>query len=113
MKTVNVYEQYFRGECSFADVPRHGAQVRLTAESDAGQIRYTVSVNFFPHSDPEDFGITYDAYCETTLYEAAGRRSGKREKAFLEGLRESAEALAGELGGTVFWDEPLIEARYG
>jgi len=113
MKTVNVYEQYFRGACIYAEVPRHGVQVRLTAESDAGRIRYTVSVNFFPHGDAEDFGISYDAYREKTIYEGAGRRSAKREKAFMDSVRESAEALAAELDGTVFWDEPLIEARLG
>lgn len=113
MKTVNVYEQYFRGECIYADVPRYGVQVRLTAESGAGRIRYTLSVNFFPHRDAADFGISYDAYREKTVYEGTGRRSAKREKSFLDSMRESAEALAAELDGTVFWDEPLIEARLG
>ncbi len=113
MKTVNVYEQYFRGECEYAGVPRHGAAVRLTAESDAGQIRYTVSVTFFPHNDPEDFCISYDACREKTLFEGKGRRSGKREKAFLDVLCESTEELAAALDGTIFWNEPLIEARFG
>ena len=42
-----------------------------------------------------------------------GRRSGKRERAFLEGLRPVADKLAGELGGEIFWDRPLRDASYG
>ena len=40
-------------------------------------------------------------------------RSRKREKVLLEGVRQKADALAASLSGTIFWDEPLIEARLG
>ncbi len=113
MKEIDVYLQYFAAECEFAGTPRKGAAVRLTAVSDAGQIRYTVSVSFFPHEDAEDFRISYDAYAEQLLYEGKGRRSKKREAEYLAKLRESADAAAASLSGTVFWDKPLIEARYG
>lgn len=113
MTSVNVYEQYFAGSGCFSGVQRNAVQVRLTAESDAGQIRYLVSVNFFPHTDPEDFGISYDAYFERVLYDARGRRSAKREQRFLDALRETAETLAAEAGGSVDWEHPLIEARRG
>ena len=47
------------------------------------------------------------------LYEAKGRRSKKREAALLEGLRGTLDALAAESGGEVFWEKPLIPARFG
>ena len=75
--------------------------------------RDTVQVTFFPHADPEDFGISYDAAAEKVLYEARGRRAKKREQALMETLRTEADALAAELGGSLFWEQPLIEARLG
>ena len=109
---LNVYEQYFTGEAVCGGVPRRGAAVRLSAEGGEGRIRYCVSVSFFPHEDAEDFRITADAAAERELYAAKGRRSRKREAACLAALRETADALAAELGGVIEWDEPLIEARY-
>lgn len=113
MKTIDVYLQYFAAECEFAGVPRKGAAVRLTAESDAGNIRYTVSVSFFPHTDAEDFTVSYDACAETCIYDGKGRRSKKREQGYLESLRAETDALAASLGGRVFWEQPLIAARFG
>ena len=113
MKSVNVYEQYFSALCEANVTVRRGVQVRLTAESDAGRIRYILTVNFFPHADAEDFGISYDVCAEETVYEAQGRRAKKREAGLLDGLRPRADALADRLGGRIFWDEPLIEARMG
>lgn len=111
MQNVTVYEQYFAGECVFADVPRHGVRVALTAESDAGQICYLLTVSFFPHEDAEDFRISYDACLTDTLYAAKGRRSKKRETELLEQLRSRADALAEQLGGHIDWETPLIAAR--
>lgn len=108
---LDVYEQYFKAECVFSGVPRRAAIVKLTSDSEAGNIRYTVSVNFFPFSDPEDFSVSYDAYAEKEIYNAKGRRSKKREKAFMEEFRDHANELAESLGGKVFWDEPLRDAR--
>lgn len=113
MKTIDVYLQYFAAECEFAGVPRKGAAVRLTAESDAGSIRYTVSVSFFPHADAEDFAISYDAYAERELYDGKGRRSKKREQGYLESLHAEADAAAETLGGKILWAQPLIAARFG
>ena len=113
MNDVNVYQQYFAAECEYNGVLRKGAAVSLTAASGEGQIRYTVQVTFFPHADPEDFGISYDAAAEKVLYEARGRRAKKREQALMETLRTEAAALAAELGGSIFWEQPLIEARLG
>ncbi len=111
--TVNVYEQYFEAEHVFSGVERKAALVMLTSDSEAGNIRYTAAVNFFPHRDEEDFAVSYDDYHETELFNAKGRRSKKREKAMLEGLREVIDGLAQEAGGSVFWDRPLREARLG
>ena len=113
MRSADVYEQYFAGECVYADVPRRGVKIALTAESDAGEIRYLLTVSFFPHRDAEDFGISYDACRTETLYAAKGRRSRKREAQLMESLRARADALAAELNGTIGWESPLIGARLG
>jgi len=113
MKVIDVYAQYFAGECVYNEVPRHGASVKLTATSDAGEVSYEVSVSFFPHNDPEDFAISCDAYAAREISRGKGRRSKKREAAFLETFRAQADAVAAELGGTIDWDRPLIEARWG
>ena len=113
MDDISIYKQYFAADCNYNGRQRHAAQVLLTASSSEGIIRYEVSVSFFPHDDPEDFAVSYDAIAAETLYEAKGRRSKKREAVFMEGIRESADQLAEQLGGVIFWDKPLIEARYG
>ena len=111
--TVNVYEQYFEADCTVAGVLRRGVLVMLISDSAAGSIRYEAAVTFFPHSDADDFAISYDAYRSTVLYEAPGRRSKKREKTLLAVLRDKADLLAGEIGGRIFWDRPLRGARTG
>jgi hypothetical protein len=108
---TDVYEQYFRGECVFNEVPRRACIVKLTSDSEAGFIRYTVSVSFFPFRDDEDYAVSYDAYAEKEIYNAKGRRSKKREKGFMKDLRDHADELALSMEGKVLWDEPLKEAR--
>ena len=110
---IDVYAQYFAGACVYNGVERRGVSVKLTSDSENGQIRYTVSVSFFPHRDAEDFAVSYDAYAERELYCGKGRRSKKREAAMLETIRTEADAAAAELGGTIDWEQPLIEARRG
>lgn len=110
---VNVYEQYFSAELAWNGVPRRGALVMLIADSEAGMIRYEAAVSFFPHTDEEDFAVSYDAYFSKELYSAKGRRSKKREEAFLSALREEIDALAQAQGGKVDWDCPLREERRG
>ena len=111
MAEINVYQQYFAAEGTFSGVERHGASVLLISNSEAGQIRYEAAVSFFPHRDPEDFAVSYDAFFSKVLYEAAGRRSKKREEQLLNGLRQEVDVLAEEAGATVFWDQPLTEPR--
>lgn len=113
MATINVYEQYFKAECTFNDVERHAASVLLISTSENGNIKYEVAVNFFPYRSEEDYAISYDAYFCKVLYEAPGRRSKKRERELLEALRSQAGLLAEEAKGVIFWDQPLIEARMG
>ena len=114
MKTVDVYLQYFKANCMVSGVQRNGAAVRLTAESDAGMITYTVSVSFFPHEADDDFRISYDAEAAKTLYQAKGRRSKKREQTeFMPSLHEHANELAASLNGIIDWERPLTEARLG
>ena len=113
MKTIDVYKQYFSAECTFEGVERHGAAVWLTAESDSGTIRYEVGVTFFPHLDAEDFAISYDACGLKELLCTQGRRSKKRDAQYLAQVQTVADEIAGSLNGTIYWDKPLIDARYG
>ena len=113
MAEINVYQQYFVAEGSFGGVERHGASVLLISNSEAGQIRYEAAVSFFPHRDPEDFAVSYDAFFSKVLYEAASRRSKKREEQLLNKLRQEVDVLAEEAGAIVFWDQPLTEVRRG
>ena len=109
--TINVYERYYAAEAKFNGVPRHGALVMLIADSEAGNIRYEAAVSFFPHNDEEDFAVSYDAYFSKVLYEAAGRRSKKREQTIIETLPSEIDQLAETIGGKVLWDNPLRKAR--
>ncbi|MBQ7534813.1 MAG: hypothetical protein IJT43_04250 [Stomatobaculum sp.] len=111
--TIDVYSRYFSAEMTFNGVPRHAAVVKLTSDSDAGQIQYAASVSFFPHNDEEDFAVSFDAYFEKVVYQAAGRRSKKREEELLKDLPAVIDQLAEEAGGKVFWDKPLGEERRG
>ena len=113
MATINVYEQYFKAECTFNDVERHAACVLLISTSENGCVKYEVAVNFFPHRSEDDYAISYDAYFNNVLYEAPGRRSKKREKELLDELSSQAELLAKEANGVIFWEQPLTEARMG
>ena len=108
---INVYERYFKAEAVFSGVPRRGALVMLTADSEVGFITYKAAVTFFPHTDEEDFAVSYDAYFERELYSGKGRRSKKKEAAFLEQLPEAVGLLAAEHGASVLWDEPLTAER--
>ena len=113
MKVINVYDQYFPGQCVFNDVERRAVEVMLIATSEEGTIRYEAAVNFFPHRDEEDYAVSGDAYLARELYSAKGRRSKKREAALMKELRREADALAAELGGSIDWEHPLRDARYG
>ena len=111
--TVDVYRQFFSARATCGGVERRAALVALTADSSEGVLTYEVLVTFFPHRDEEDYAVSYDACASRRLFSARGRRSGKRERAFLEGMRPVADKLAGELGGEIFWDRPLRDASYG
>ena len=114
MKVIDVYQQYFAARCVYNGVPRRAASVMLTASGEAGNIRYSVSVTFFPHTTEDDFAVSYDACAEREIYSAPGRRSKKREKILLEeSLRPAADALAASMDGEIFWDRPLREPRLG
>lgn len=110
---INVYSQYFQARACFSGVERRGALVLLISDSEAGMISYKVAVSFFPHRDAEDFAVSYDAYFEKEVYSAPGRRSRKREAAFLESLRNEIDAIAAEHDAVVDWEHPLNEARMG
>ena len=110
---INVYEQYFEAEASFQGAERKGALVFLISDSENGEITYTAAVTFFPHRDEEDYGVSYDAYFEKVLYSGKGRRSKKREAAYLEELPSIIDELSGENHAKVFWEKPLREARRG
>lgn len=113
MAHLNVYEQYFKARHVCADVPRRAALVMLIAVSEEGRIRYEATATFFPHTEAEDFAVSYDDYHSVTLYDAPGRRSRKREAALLEGLRQTLDKALEGTGAEIFWDEPLRDARMG
>ncbi|MBQ9889702.1 MAG: hypothetical protein IJM41_10760 [Bacteroidales bacterium] len=110
---INVYSQYYLARACFSGVERRGALVLLISDSEAGMISYKVAVSFFPHRDAEDFAVSYDAYFEKEIYSAPGRRSKKREAAFLESLRSEIDVIAAEHDAVVDWKHPLNEARMG
>ena len=112
MKTVDVYSQYFRAKGEFHSVARNGARVFLTATSDQGMIKYEAAVTFFPHRDEEDYAVSYDAFFSKTLYEGKGRRSKKKEEAYLKAFRAEIDALAQAENAEVLWDEPLRDGVY-
>lgn len=109
---LDIYSQYFNAEAEFNGVPRRAALVKLTSDSEAGFITYTVSATFFPFRDPEDFCVTYDACFEQQIYAAKGRRSKKREKGFMGSFRETVDAMIAETGAKVFWELPLRDPQY-
>lgn len=111
--TVDVYAQYFSAECTYSGVRRRAALVSLTADSEAGHIRYTASASFFPHTVDDDYAVSYDAVVSKVLYDNAGRRSKKREQELLAGLQSVIDELAAALKAAVHWDKPLREARLG
>ena len=113
MKVIDVYSQYFSAECKFNGVKRRAAVVTLTATSDAGTITYEAGVSFFPHRDEEDYAVSYDAVSNEPIYCGKGRRSKKREAEYLAEIHETADRAAAKIGGRIFWDKPLREARYG
>ena len=113
MATINVYERYYKADMMANGVARRATLVKLIATSEEGQIRYEVAVTFFPHTDETDFAVSYDAYYSKVLYEAKGRRSKKREAALLEEFQQQIDSLSEEVGGKVFWDQPLREERRG
>ena len=110
---INVFEQYLSAKAKVNGVERRAVLVMLISDSEAGQIRYTAAASFFPHRDEEDYAVSYDAYAEKVLFEGKGRRSKKREAKLLETFPEAIDELAAGIGGKVFWDKPLREARRG
>ena len=113
MKNTDFYERYFEADMTYNGVKRRAALVKLTAETDSGMIKYEVSVNFFPHSEDDDFAVSYDAYFSDEIYNGKGRRSKKKEAVFLDGLREKADETAKKAGGVIYWDKPLTDERKG
>ena len=110
---INVYERYYKADAVFNGVKRNGALVMLISDSEAGNISYKAAVTFFPHNDNEDFGVSYDAYFEEELLNAKGRRSKKKEEAYLKDLREIIDRISNEQNAKVLWDEPLRDERRG
>ena len=103
----------FRQPCTFNGVERRAALVALTSDSEQGHITYTASATFFAHRDESDFAVSYDAYTSKMLFEGAGRRSKKREKALLAQLHSVIDGLASAMNASVDWEAPLRPASLG
>ena len=110
---INVFERYYKAKAVFSGIKRNGALVMLISDSEAGSITYKAAVTFFAHEDAEDFSVSYDAYFEKELYSAKGRRSKKKEAAFLEELGKVIDGIAKEHDASILWDEPLSDERRG
>ncbi len=104
---INVFKGYYKAKAVFSGVKRNGALVMLISDSEAGNITYKAAVSFFPHNDPEDFAVSYDAYFEKELYSGKGRRSKKKEAEYLEELHGIIDEIAKENKAVVMWDETL------
>lgn len=113
MAEINVYQRYFEADFEYNGVKRKGAAVWLISDSEAGNIKYSAAVSFFPHEDAEDYRISYDAYFSQTLYEGKGRRSKKREKKLLDSLQDTINKLIEPEKGKILWDKPLSDERLG
>ena len=109
--TRDLYTQYFAAEATVNGRKRHAALVALTADSEKGFIKYTVSASFFPHDTEDDFAVSYDAFFSKEVFLGKGRRSQKREADLLKSLRQEADSLAKEAGAQIFWEKPLKEAK--
>ena len=107
---IDIYRQYFRAQCNYNGTEHRAALVYLQSDSEAGHIRYSANITFFPFRDDTDYAVTYDATDSEELYDGKGRRSKKRESAYMETFREHIDTLAAKMGGTVFWDKPLRAA---
>ena len=110
---IDVYKRYYEADCVFNGVKRRACTVTLSSRSGGGMITYAVCVSFFPHTAPDDFAVSYDAYAETELYSGKGRRSKKKEAVYLKSLEQSADEAAAGLGGKIFWDKPLGDPQRG
>ena len=110
---INAYERFYKADAVFSDVKRNGALVMLISDSEAGFITYKAAVTFFPHTDEEDYAISYDAYFEKELYSGKGRRSKKKEAGYIEQLQQVIDEIAEENNAAVIWNEPLTEERRG
>lgn len=113
MYCIDVYSQYFEGEIEAYGVTRRGALVKLTATGEDGMLRYEAFVTFFFHADEEDFAVSYDLTGTEELLYKKGRRSKKKEAELMDELRPAVDRVAESMGGKVFWDKPLGEARLG
>ena len=69
MKVIDVFEGYYAAACVANARPRHAVKVCLTATGEEGRIRYEWLISFFPHDDPEDFAVSYDAALSRTVFE--------------------------------------------
>ncbi len=107
--TVDIFEAYYAASCEYNGVLRRAASVKLTSDSEKGNLTYTASVSFFPHAEEDDYAVSYDAYAERVLFEGKGRRSKKREAVLLETFRSECDKLAQSLNGTINWQRPLWE----
>ena len=110
---INVYQRYYEANFEINGSVRRGASVMLISDSEAGKIKYTAAVTFMPYENPQDFRVPYDAYYSKILYEGTGRRSKKKEQAYIETLQEMIDELAESVNGKIFWDKPLTKARLG
>ena len=109
---VKLFSQYFCSEGCLNGTERRGVELNLISDSEAGMITYSAQAVFFPHTDDEDWAVTYDAEKTDIIYSGKGRRNKKKEAAYLEKRIEIFNKIAQDLNMKILWEKPLTEPRF-
>ena len=113
---LDVYSQYFNAHCVSDGSERKAAIVKLTLMKDIEGIQeYQISASFFPFRDPEDFLVANDVLVSKTVLAGIKRRNRKKEAEIMKSFRDEIDAILPELkaDAVIYWDRPLLDARWG
>ena len=111
----DVYSQYFYAHCVYRGSERRAAIVKLTAQKDSeGVLAYEISASFMPFEDEEDFRVPNDVRVSRVVLDGRKKRAKDKEKELLSTIQEEIDALLPALraDAEVYWDRPLLDARY-
>ena len=92
MDAIDVLDGAYKARAEYNGIKRKGVIVKLTVESVKGVIRY-------------------DAIFTKTVFEGKGRRSKKREAAFIARLKDTVGEMLENEDAEIFWDEEIRPCR--